>query len=60
MQNADLTWSQDLGSVTELLSGRFFQPLGRSSAHQLWSSAMVISPVVRGLLGLTWDVPVTP
>jgi glycogen debranching enzyme len=57
MQNADLTWSQDLGSVTELLSGRFFQPLGRSSAHQLWSSAMVISPVVRGLLGLTWDVP---
>jgi len=57
MQNADLTWSQDLGSVTELLSGRFFQPLGRSSAHQLWSSAMVISPVVRGLFGLTWDMP---
>jgi glycogen debranching enzyme len=57
MQNADLTWSQDLGSVTELLSGRFFQPLGRSSAHQLWSSAMVISPVVRGLFGLAWDVP---
>lgn len=57
MQNADLTWSQDLGSVTELLSGRFFQPLGRSSAHQLWSSAMVISPVVRGLFGLAWDAP---
>ena len=55
MQNAGLTWSQDLGSVTELLSGRFFQPLGRSSAHQLWSSAMVISPVVRGLFGLAWN-----
>jgi glycogen debranching enzyme len=57
MQNADLTWAQDLGNVTELLSGRFYQPLGRSTAHQLWSSAMVISPVVRGLFGLEWDVP---
>jgi len=57
MQNANLTWSQDLGNVTEILSGRFFQPLGRSSAHQLWSSAMVISPVVRGMFGLEWDLP---
>jgi glycogen debranching enzyme len=57
MQNADLTWSQDLGNVTELLSGEFFQPLGRSTAHQLWSSAMVVSPVVRGLFGLSWDAP---
>jgi glycogen debranching enzyme len=57
MQNADLTWSQDLGNVTELLSARFFEPLGRSTAHQLWSSAMVISPVVRGMFGLVWDAP---
>jgi hypothetical protein len=55
MQNLNLTWAQDLGSVTELLSGDFFQPLGRSSSHQLWSSAMVISPLVRGLFGLDWD-----
>lgn len=55
MQNADLTWSQDLGDVTELLSGQFYQVLGRSTAHQLWSSAMVISPVVRGMFGLEWD-----
>jgi glycogen debranching enzyme len=56
MQNANLTWSQDLGSVTELLSGAFYQGLGRSDAHQLWSSAMVISPVLRGMFGLQWDV----
>jgi hypothetical protein len=56
MQNVDLTWTQDVGNVTELLSGEFYQPLGRSTAHQLWSSAMVISPVVRGLFGLEWDV----
>ena len=55
MQNANLTWAQDPGSVTELLSGEFYQVLGRSTAHQLWSSAMVISPILRGLFGLEWD-----
>jgi glycogen debranching enzyme len=55
MQNADLSYSQDLGSVTELLSGKFYQVLGRSTAHQLWSSAMVISPILRGLFGVQWD-----
>jgi glycogen debranching enzyme len=57
MQNANLTWSQDPGSVTELLSGEFYQVLGRSTAHQLWSSAMVISPILRGLFGIEWDEP---
>lgn len=55
MQNANLTWAQDPGDVTELLSGQFYQVLGRSTAHQLWSSAMVISPVLRGLFGIDWD-----
>jgi hypothetical protein len=55
MQNANLTWAQDPGDVTELLSGQFYQVLGRSTAHQLWSSAMVISPVLRGLFGLEWN-----
>ena len=55
MQNLNLTWAQDVGSVTELLSGEFYQPLGRSSSHQMWSSAMVISPLLRGLFGLSWN-----
>ena len=55
MQNVDLTWAQDLGAVTELLSGEFFAPLGRSTSHQLWSSAMVISPVMRGIFGVEWN-----
>jgi glycogen debranching enzyme len=55
MQNADLTYAQDLGSITELLSGQYYQVLGRSTAHQLWSSAMVISPILRGMFGLEWD-----
>jgi glycogen debranching enzyme len=57
LQNVDLTFTGDLGNTTELLSGQFNQPLGRSTAHQLWSSAMVISPIVRGLFGLEWNVP---
>ena len=46
---------QDLGDVTELLSGEFYEPLGRSSSHQLWSSAMVVTPAVRGMFGLEAD-----
>jgi hypothetical protein len=55
MQNADLTTAQDLGAVTELLSGAFFEPFGRSTSHQLWSSAMVITPILRGLFGIEPD-----
>jgi glycogen debranching enzyme len=55
MQNADLTDAQDPGAVTELLSGDFFVPFGRSTSHQLWSSAMVITPLMRGLFGIEVD-----
>jgi glycogen debranching enzyme len=55
MQNANLTEAQDLGSVTELLSGDFFVPFGRSTSHQLWSSAMVITPILRGMFGISID-----
>jgi hypothetical protein len=56
MQNARLTWLQDPGAVTEVLSGAFYQPMGRSSSHQLWSSAMVLAPAIRGLFGIEADV----
>jgi hypothetical protein len=55
MRNVELTWAQDPGYVTEVLSGRFYQPLGRSSSHQLWSSAMVLAPAVRGMFGVDVD-----
>src|SRR6266576_1375451 len=55
MQNADLTWVQDLGAVTELLSGEFFQSFAHSTSYQLWSSAMVITPTLRGLFRLEWN-----
>jgi glycogen debranching enzyme len=55
MENANLTFTQDIGAVTELLSGDFCVPFGRSTSHQLWSSAMVITPTLRGLFGISID-----
>jgi glycogen debranching enzyme len=55
MQNANLTTAQDLGAVTELLSGAYFDPFGRSTSHQMWSSAMVLVPAIRGLFGVDID-----
>lgn len=52
MANASLTFANALGYVTELLSGEFNAPFGRSSHHQVWSEAMVVSATMRGLLGL--------
>jgi len=52
MANALLTYEGALGYVTELLSGDFNAAFGRSSHHQVWSEAMVITPLVRGMLGI--------
>lgn len=52
MANALLTYANALGYVTELLSGDFNAPFGRSSHHQVWSEAMVVTPIIRGLLGI--------
>ena len=52
MANSLLTYDGALGYVTELLSGDFNAAFGRSSHHQVWSEAMVVTPIIRGLLGI--------
>jgi hypothetical protein len=52
MANVLLTYDGALGYVTELLSGDFNAAFGRSSHHQVWSEAMVVTPTLRGLLGV--------
>ena len=52
MANALLRSRTALGYVTELLSGDFLSAFGRSSHHQIWSEAMVVTPTLRGLFGL--------
>ena len=53
--NALLALDRSLGHVTEVLSGSYYSELSTSSPHQIWSAAMVISPLLRGLFGLESD-----
>ena len=53
--NALLALDGSLGHVAEVLSGDYYQPLSTSSPHQIWSAAMVVSPLLRGMMGLDVD-----
>jgi glycogen debranching enzyme len=53
--NALLALDGSLGHVTEVLSGTYYQGLSTASPHQIWSAAMVVSPLLRGLFGLDED-----
>lgn len=53
--NALLALDGSLGHFTELLSGDYYQSFATSSPHQIWSAAMVISPILRGMFGLQTD-----
>ena len=55
--NAQLIFDGALGRATEVLSGRYYTQLVTSSSHQIWSSAMIVSPMLRGMFGLTVDAP---
>src|SRR6266851_3916384 len=53
--NALLALDGSLGHVTEVLSGSNYQSLSTSSPHQIWSAAMVVGPLLRGMFGLQVD-----
>ncbi len=53
--NALLALDGSLGHVAEVFSGDYYQPLSTNSPHQIWSAAMVVSPILRGLLGIETD-----
>jgi glycogen debranching enzyme len=55
MANARLEQDGTPGRTTEVLSGDFYTDLSTSTPHQIWSSAMVISPILRGMMGLEVD-----
>src|SRR6202171_5412484 len=48
--NALLALDGSPGHVTEVLSGDYYQSLSTSSPHQIWSAAMVVSPILKGRL----------
>ncbi|HTU34121.1 MAG TPA: hypothetical protein VMF66_10005 [Candidatus Acidoferrum sp.] len=53
--NALLGFEGSLGHFTEVLSGDYNDSFSTSSPHQIWSAAMVISPILRGMFGLQSD-----
>jgi hypothetical protein len=53
--NALLGVDGALGHFTEVLSGDYYQSFATSSPHQIWSAAMVVSPILRGMFGLETD-----
>ena len=53
--NALLGFDGALGHFSEVLSGDYNQSFSTSSPHQIWSAAMVISPILRGMFGLETD-----
>jgi glycogen debranching enzyme len=53
--NALMAVDGALGHFTEVLSGDYYQGFSTSSPHQIWSAAMVVSPMLRGLFGLQSD-----
>jgi glycogen debranching enzyme len=53
--NALLALDGSPGHVTEVLSGDYYQGLSTSSPHQIWSAAMVVAPILKGMLGLSVD-----
>jgi glycogen debranching enzyme len=53
--NALLGLDGSLGHFSEVLSGDYYQGFSTSSPHQIWSAAMVMSPILRGLFGLQTD-----
>jgi glycogen debranching enzyme len=55
MANAQLAHDGSPGRTTEVLSGDYYTQLSTSTPHQIWSSAMVISPILRGMMGLEVD-----
>src|SRR4051812_3589511 len=50
--NSWLALNDASGNTTEVLSGESYSPLSTASPHQIWSAAMVISPLLRGLFGV--------
>jgi glycogen debranching enzyme len=53
--NALLGLDGALGHFSEVLSGDYNQSFSTSSPHQIWSAAMVVSPILRGMFGLHID-----
>ena len=50
-------FDQSLGRNPEVLSGRLYKPLDTAVPQQFFATSMVLTPLIRGLLGIDVDAP---
>ncbi len=50
-------FDQSLGRNPEVISGRLYKPLDTAVPQQFFATSMVLTPLIRGLLGLDVDAP---
>ncbi len=50
-------FDESLGRNPEVISGRVYKPLDTAVPHQFFATSMVLTPLVRGLLGIEIDAP---
>lgn len=50
-------FDESLGRNPEVISGRLYKPLDTAVPQQFFATSMVLTPLVRGLLGIDADAP---
>ena len=50
-------FDQSRGRNPEVISGRLYKPLDTAVPHQFFATSMVLTPLLRGLLGIDVDAP---
>jgi len=54
---ARTTFDESLGRNPEVISGRLYKPLDTAVPQQFFATSMVLTPLIRGLLGIEVDAP---
>ncbi len=54
---ARTTFDQSRGHNAEVISGRLYKPLDTAVPQQFFATSMVLTPLIRGLLGIDVDAP---
>jgi glycogen debranching enzyme len=54
---AGTTFDESRGRNPEVISGRVYKPLDTAVPQQFFASSMVLTPMIRGLLGIEVDAP---
>ena len=52
-----MTFDWSLGRHGELFSGDFYQPLDQTVPHQFFATSMLVTPLLRGVVGWEPDAP---